>query len=88
MTVQLKNTILQEFVKAGVLVIVLSTGLYFFYEDNKRHQTNVEKRLDKVESRLDECNDKNVEILQDQVNKSNQLLKSIKELIENSTNEQ
>lgn len=71
--------ILKEVIKQGGMVTLLIAIVYFLYTQNLAHQERVEKRLDLVEEQMTNCARENVDIMRNQIDKSNNVLKEFME---------
>jgi ATP-dependent Zn protease len=77
MTGETQLSVYKEIAKQGALVLILCIGLFYFYQDNKRHQDRIEKRLTEVEQKVDDCYKDNINILKNQIDKNNLILEKL-----------
>lgn len=77
MTGETQLSIYKEIAKQGILVLLLCISLFYFYQDNRRHQERVEIRLNEVEKQVNECYKDNINIMKNQIDKNNLILEKM-----------
>lgn len=77
--------IAQEIFKQSILVGVLAAGAYFFYNDNrqmiKEYKEQTEVNLNELRGAIKECNRRNEQILQNQIDKNTEVLQRVERYI-------
>ena len=69
--------IFKEVIKQGGVVTLLIAIVYFLYNQNLAHQERIEKRLDVVEEQMTNCARENTDIMRNQIDKNNAVLKEL-----------
>lgn len=69
--------IFKEVIKQGGVVTLLMAIVYFLYNQNIQHQERIEKRLDVVEEQMSNCARENTDIMRNQIDKNNAILREL-----------
>jgi predicted metallo-beta-lactamase superfamily hydrolase len=79
---EIKSLAINKLLEYSPIVIILAGSTYLFYSENRQYQEKIEIRLERLEIQVENCQEKNIEILQNQVNKNNFLLEKLHKKID------
>jgi hypothetical protein len=74
MTQAVKDKIIQKMSEAGLVVLILGGAVYFLWNDNQNYRLINDKRIERLESQIQDCTNDNIRILREEVQRGHQVI--------------
>jgi hypothetical protein len=74
MTQAVKEKIIQKMSEAGLVVLILGGAVYFLWNDNQNYRLINDKRIERLESQIQDCTNDNIRILREEVQRGHQVI--------------
>jgi hypothetical protein len=74
MTQAVKDKIIQKISEAGLVVLILGGAVYFLWNDNQNYRLINDKRIERLESQIQDCTNDNIRILREEVQRGHQVI--------------
>jgi len=74
MTQAVKDKIIQKMSEAGLVVLILGGAVYFLWNDNQNYRFINDKRIERLESQIQDCTNDNIRILREEVQRGHQVI--------------
>jgi hypothetical protein len=74
MTQAVKDKIIQKMSEAGLVVLILGGAVYFLWNDNQNYRLINDKRIERLESQIQDCTNDNIRILREEVQRGHKVI--------------
>lgn len=74
MTTEVKEKLFQKISEAGLIVVLLGGAVWFLWKDNQNYRMINDKRIERLETRIEECTDENIKILREEVQRGHEII--------------
>jgi hypothetical protein len=74
MTTEVKEKLFQKISEAGLIVVLLGGAVWFLWKDNQNYRLINDKRIERLETRIEDCTDENIKILREEVQRGHEII--------------